>query len=47
MRFLPDQDWMLEVHVALRARLTHFDTPSLVMTLVALGGFASVYRVSF
>jgi hypothetical protein len=46
MRFLPDHDWMLDVHVLLRARLTHFDTPSLVMVLVALGGYSSVYRVS-
>ena len=44
LRILPDIEWTMEMHLAVRARLPQFDAPSLVMMLAAYGGYTYVAR---
>ncbi len=39
LRFLPDPEWMMELQMAMEAKMGQFDVPCLVMALAAYGGY--------
>ena len=45
LQHLPGEDWMLDLHMAMRARLRHFDMTSAAVALVALGRYSKAYQV--